>query len=285
MTNIHVVAREWGGDQILARFTRYLLQGTGWSVGAHPDRRAKVNVFMPYLVMQDDPSFQQPHMVAWFTHREEAWPAKALMWDNAERDAHLRLACSAMYVKSLAERGPAAQVTAPLERDKFVIRENVIKRGKPRVGFSGYVYKTGRKGEKMVAQLVAEHPEWDIVASGKGWPCACGEYTWHDVQRFYQSLDVYVCSATVEGLPMPPLEALACGVKTVIPWHVGLLDEIPTAQGIVRYERGDYAQMERAIEVALDTTANAQELRDTTAGYSVAAWVADFEGAIDAMAW
>jgi glycosyltransferase involved in cell wall biosynthesis len=84
---------------------------------------------------------------------------------------------------------------------------------------------------------------------------------------------------------MPPLEALACGVKTVIPWHVGLLDEIPTAQGIVRYERGDYAQMERAIEVALDTTANAQELRDTTAGYSVAAWVADFEGAIDAMAW
>jgi glycosyltransferase involved in cell wall biosynthesis len=137
----------------------------------------------------------------------------------------------------------------------------------------------------MVAKLVAEHPEWDIVASGKGWPCQCGEYTWHDVQRFYQSLDVYVCSATVEGLPMPPLEALSCGVKTVIPWYVGLLDEIFPVEGVVRYERGDYGQMERAIQIALDTDANAQELRDITAGYSPAAFAADFEGAINAMDW
>lgn len=285
MTNVHIVAREWDGDQILARFTKHLINGTGWSVGTHPDRRARVNVYMPYLVMEDDPDFHQAYQVAWFTHREEAWPAKALMWDNAANDAHLRLACSAMYVKSLEAHGPAAQVTAPLERDKFVIRESVIKRGKPRVGFSGYVYKTGRKGESMVKRLVAEHPEWDIVASGKGWPCHCGEYTWHDVQGFYQSLDVYVCSAVVEGLPMPPLEALACGCKTVIPWHVGLLDEIPSAAGLVRYERGDYSQMAQAIEIALDTDADPQELRETTAGYSPAAWAADFEEAANALAW
>jgi glycosyltransferase involved in cell wall biosynthesis len=281
---VHIVAIEWDTDQILARFVRYLIAGTGWSVGTKPDPRASVNLFMPYLCWTQYPDFQQGHLAAWFTHRETAWPAKALMWDNAERDADLRLACAKMYVERLAKHGPAAHVRAPLERDKFTPRVNITGHGKPRVGFSGYVYKTGRKGEAMVKRLVAEHPEWDVCASGKGWPCKCGEYAWHDVQHFYQSLDVYVCSATVEGLPMPPLEALACGIKTVIPWHVGLLDEIPAVPGVVRYERGDYAQLERAVQEALDTTANPHELRDTTAGYSPAAWASDFEEAVNAMA-
>ncbi|MFA5054059.1 MAG: glycosyltransferase [Parcubacteria group bacterium] len=284
--NAHIVAIEWDTDQILARFVRYLIAGTGWSVSTKPDPRADVNVFMPYLCWAQYPEFQQGHNVAWFTHREEAWPAKALMWDNAERDASLRLACAKLYVDELAKHGPAAQVTAPLERDKFTIMpDRGIRKARPRVGFSGYVYKTGRKGEGMVKRLVDERPKWQIIASGKGWPCECGEWTWHTVQRFYQSLDVYVCSATVEGLPMPPLEALACGCKVVIPSGVGLLDEIPTAPGIVRYTRGDYGQMLQAIEIALDTDADPDELRETTASYSPERFATDFQEAIHAMAW
>ena len=90
------------------------------------------------------------------------------------------------------------------------------------------------------------------VASGSGWPVNIVNSTLKGLPQFYNSLDVYVCTALIEGIPMPPLEALACGIPVVIPRDVGMLDELPDMLGIYRYDRGDYEQLLAAVLNAIN---------------------------------
>ena len=71
---------------------------------------------------------------------------------------------------------------------------------------------------------------------------------------------------------MPVLEALACGVRVVIPQHVGILDELPDAPGIHRYVRGNAASLVKALEAAISQPFDREALRAATAPYSVEAF-------------
>jgi len=121
---------------------------------------------------------------------------------------------------------------------------------------------------------VAQRGDYAWLASGRGWPVKTKRYTWQDMPAFYQALDVLVVTATVEGVPMPPLEALACGVSVVVPRGVGLLDELPDVAGIHRYERGDAADLVRAFDEAMVMRGDVDRkaLRDVTEPYTVEAW-------------
>jgi len=80
---------------------------------------------------------------------------------------------------------------------------------------------------------------------------------------------------------MPALEALACGVKVVIP-DVGILSEIPEVDGLYRYERGDVAAMAEAVERAVfSDPVDRQALRNAVAAYSVENWCADHRRAFE----
>ena len=127
----------------------------------------------------------------------------------------------------------------------------------------------------LLDSKVAARCDWR--ASGRGWPVATRRYTWEQMPGFYQGLDVLVVPSRVEGIPMPPLEALACGVSVVIPRGVGLLDELPDLPGIERYERGDLGDLLEALERAAfpDTRPDPEALRAVTEPYSVENWVAD----------
>lgn len=81
---------------------------------------------------------------------------------------------------------------------------------------------------------------------------------------------------------MPPLEALACGVKVVIPRGVGLLDELPQTAGIVRYEVGDYDSMLAAVREALALRVVRKSLREAVAAYTPTAWVQSHVEAFEA---
>ena len=150
----------------------------------------------------------------------------------------------------------------------------------PVIGVSGYTYANGRKGEglikKAMASPIGKRCAWR--ASGRGWPIEdMRAYSWADMPGFYQSLDVLLCPSLVEGIPMPPLEALACGARVVIPRGVGLLDELPDVPGIYRYERGDVRTMLQALERAAfpDERIEPEQLRAVTEPYSVEAWCED----------
>jgi hypothetical protein len=88
-----------------------------------------------------------------------------------------------------------------------------------------------------------------------------------------------VCPSLFEANPMPPLEALACGVKVVIPKGVGLLDELPDLPGIYRYKCGNAKAMIKATEkAAFSGEVDREALRKVILdNYTVNHWAEDHQ--------
>jgi hypothetical protein len=210
-------------------------------------------------------------------------PDKAAMWSHFASQVDLRTVSTRLYAAELGEFGETALVTPPLDRDKFSPAHR-NSHSKPVVGVAGYVYpRSGRKGEEMVARLAGDPMSagMELTAAGHGWPVPTRTWPWGELEEFYRQLDVFLCASTIEGPGYPPLEALACGVKTVVPRSVGVFDELPKARGLVRYERGNYDDMCRALRDALAVEADPEELRATTERFTLDAWLAGHERAFD----
>ena len=246
---VHIVCIEHRSDQILARLIRHLLEIPGYTAGKRPDPKADINYFFPYLLRNDFIAFNATPTAAWFTHRDTAHSQrKADKWIQAARTVDLRLTVAQMYHDDLSQYGTTELTVPPVELDKFVPIDRP-KNSIPVVGVSGHVYKGGRKGEELVKRLAASElgKRIKLVASGKGWPVPTRNYAWKDMQKFYQSLDVYLCTASIEGIPMPPLEALACRIPVLVPLDVGLLNDVLLPHPASRYETGNYEHMEKEL--------------------------------------
>jgi glycosyltransferase involved in cell wall biosynthesis len=277
---VNVLCRNPEDDRVIPRFGRYLQDALGWELTARPDPAADVYYLSGYFewgVMRSE--MPDRPTAAYFTHREEEPPgnAKARLFDQLVAQLDLRIVTAAMYARLVCGHGPTAQIPPPVERERFTIPTDSGKlSGKSALtaGFSGYTYGNGRKGERLAAQLVNVYPDVTWCASGRGWPVPTRRYSWDEMPGFYQGLDVLVVTADVEGVPMPPLEALACGVSVVVPTGVGLLDELPGVCGIHRYKRGDVGDLVRAFGQALKARPNVdrEQLRAVTRPYSVAGW-------------
>ena len=286
MVKVQIICRNYEEDRVVPRMARALRQVMGWPIGPSPDTTAGINYLLGYFEAPKAANWPNTLTAAYLTHREEEPPnnAKARLFDDVARRVDLRVVTCRQYYDLVAGFGPTMRARAPLERDKFVIVPKG-RRSKAVVGYSGYTYGNGRKGEDLakavLASPLAERCEFE--ASGRGWPVHTKKYRWEEMAGFYQSLDVLVCTSLVEGIPMPPLEALACGVSVVIPRGVGMLDELPECAGIHRYERGNAEDLLRALAEALAVyhDADREELRAATDGHSLEAWVEDHKTAFD----
>jgi hypothetical protein len=281
---VHIICQNYADDRVLPRHARALAQRLGWSLGAEASPGAQITYLFSY--------FEAKRLKPWpskvaanFTHREEEPPnnAKSRAFDATAARVQLRTAWAQMYVDQLVKHGPTDKVSPALEREFFT--PGVKNPGRVVCGFSGYTYANHRKGEDLVKGIITSEiggqVEWR--ASGRGWPVATKMYAWAEMPEFYRSLDVLVIPSRVEGIPMPPLEALCCGVSVVIPAHVGLLDELPAIPGIYRYERGDLATLLRALEQAVEERGQVamEQLREATAQWSVEQWCADHANAFE----
>jgi hypothetical protein len=277
--DISILCRNADDDRVIPRMSRYLRDALGWTIDAGTRRSASAVYLSGYFEAQKARPWPDVPTAAYFTHREEEPPdnAKARLFDTIAAKVGLRIATCRKYAEVLRAYGPTIQAPPPVERDRFT----PVRRDTPRhpvVGLSGYTYANGRKGEGLITQLLAT-PEAATCAwraSGRGWPVPTKRYAWEDMPAFYQGLDLLVCTSLVEGVPMPPLEALACGVPVVIPRDVGLLDELPEVTGITRYTRGDADSLRAALAQALDSLpwADPEALRAVTEPYTVSAWCA-----------
>jgi hypothetical protein len=284
VANVHIICRDWQSDRIIPRLANLLHQGTGWGIGPKIDPKASANLAFPYLeAPQVIPSGTR--LVAEFSHYETTVPAKAREWERISKLSDLRLTWASQYRDLLLNDGPAALVTPPLDRDAFdlAIQPSITPDGTAlRLGVSGWVYKGGRKGERLVKVLSNEGIE--MVATGAGWPCRMLDYSWGRMHEFYWSLDGYVCTSLIEGIPYPPLEALACGIPVIVPIGVGLLDDLPDMPGIERYQAGDGPSLLSAAHRLSRTLRSGQidrlALRATTERFTLAAWIGDHEQAI-----
>lgn len=270
---VHIVASDWQSDSILARLARTLVDATGWTINERPNPKADLNYFFPYLDLKGE---CKTPIAAWFTHRDIGRESKLRTWDSAARRADLRLTCARQYADSLNQFGLTALVTPPLDRTLFDIELDHITHTDKKVGVAGYVYPGGRKGEQFVKRLVMDFPKVNFAASGRGWPVSTRNYEFSELPFFYRSLDVLICTSTIEGIGYPPLEALACGIPVVIPRHVGVFDDLPETDGIYYYVAGDYESLSLALDSALQSQAiDRNALRGATARFTAEAWVND----------
>ena len=218
MNDAHIVISDWQSDWVCARMARYLSEGTGWSIGPHVEPGAEWNIFFPYLEYAGHETDCHTRKAGFMTHKETTRPSKARLWDDIGATLDLRISMARMYVDELAQHGPTVHIPCPVELDLFALKEDA-RHNPPRIGVAGRVYPGGRKGENLVARLAHEIGQrWTLTASGKGWPVSdCHDRPWADMPRFYQSLDVYLCTAIIEGGPRGVFEALACGTPVVVP--------------------------------------------------------------------
>lgn len=286
---VNVLCRNMNDDRVIPRFSRYLRDHLGWNLTARPDPAAEVYYLSGYFewpVMRRDLAGRP--MAAYFTHIETQPPgnAKAKLFHSVAEQVDLRIATAAMYVAPLAQCGPTAQLRPPVERHRFTPPSRGPGEGRLVAGFSGYTYGNGRKGEALAKVLlgskIGRAIEWR--ASGRGWPVPTRKYNWSDMPGFYQSLDILVVTSMVEGIPMPPLEMLACGGSIVIPRGVGLLDELPDVSGLHRYQCGDTSSAVRALEEAtkMRPEVDQEALRSVTEPYTVYGWSEGHQQAFEA---
>lgn len=287
---VNVLSRNPNEDRVIPRFARYLRDLLGWTLTARPTPGADVFYLSGYFengLIRSTPGAAKKPVAAYFTHLEEqpANNAKARLFHQVAEAVDLRIVTCKIYADLLAPYGPTVQIPPAVERDRFVIPAS---RGKPGsrplvAGFSGFTYTNGRKGEKLANLLVRAHQDIPWRAAGRGWPVPTQNYPWHALPAFYQSLDILVCTATVEGVPMPPLEALACGVSVVIPRGVGLLDELGEAVGVHRYEKGNPEDLARAFDEACQSRKDVEPraLRGLTEPYTVEAWCLGHQAAFE----
>ncbi len=280
---VHIVCQNHKDDRVIPRMARTLAERLGWGLGAAVDPRADVVYLLAYFEAQRLRPWPSVPVAAYFTHREEEpkGNAKARLYDRVAAQVQLRVAMCRLYADPLEAYGPTVVPPLPVERERFTVAPGPLPRGergrRPVVGLSGYTYANHRKGEDLVkgllASTAAQRCEWR--ASGQGWPVPTRMYSWAEMPSFYQSLDVLVCPSRVEGGPMPVLEALACGVRVVVPKGVGIIDELPEVEGIHRYERGDLASLLEAFEAAAfpQAPADREELTAAVAGHSVEAFM------------
>lgn len=281
---VHIISPDPHGDRILDRLARTLAEGTGWSLSNQPDTTADINYFIIYIdYAQRFSDWRRTTIAAYFSHYEADTPYKRFWWESAAPLVDIKTTMARQYAEMLP--GNVHMVTPPVDIDRFVIDDHRTS-PHPLIGVSGFVDRSGRKGEKLVARLAAEMDgKAEIVASGDGWPARIINRSLDGLNHFYNSIDAYLCASTVEGVPMPPLEALSCGVPIIIPRGVGMLDDLPDMRGIYRYEAGNYDAMQAATNKALAERKRIKRdaLRAVvTETYTPAAWCNSHVAAFDA---
>lgn len=284
---VHIVVSDQKSDWIIARLARHLVHYNGWTVGRRPSPTAKANLYFPYIDAKFHTNPKGTKSVAFVTHREGA--TKGRIWNRLMPGFDLRVCMAKRYAKELESLGPTVHVPVCVELDKFT-PHLPIDRSLPRIGVGGTVYRSGRKGEDLALKLKRYNSHrWVMKASGKkmgeskDWPIPTKHYLWAQMEKFYRSLSVFVCTSLIEGGPVTVLEALACGRPVVIPEGVGFEAELPRASGIYRYEAGNYAAMVKAIERALRCKASPEKLRGYVEDRTPERWARGWRTAVEGL--
>lgn len=184
-----------------------------------PRRRADLTYYMPAYVFTR-PTDVDP-AIGLFTHPT---PARLDAYTPRYRG---HVAMNQRVAAALRARGA----------DPVVIRPGASAPARPLTfGVCGRVYATGRKGEALVAQMVAAG--YTVRAWGRGWPCPIVSDDLAQLPAFYAAIDYLVVTSLEEGGPMPVVDALAYGVPVIAP-DVGWCWELPC----LHFERGEWASL------------------------------------------
>ncbi len=177
-----------------------------------------------------DETQPKPHG-AFFTHIE---PKYHKLFDEVAGKVNYAV-CSNRIIKDYLEKARVPKVEIiPHGHDERVKRDITF-------GVVGRVYPSGRKGEELVYKMLKKC--YNVVSMGDGWPCE--KYCdWENAKDFYKKIDYLVVTSTIEGGPVPLLDAIAAGVSVIAPIGVGHCDEYPC----IRYRKGDWESLNKVLD-------------------------------------
>lgn len=107
-------------------------------------------------------------------------------------------------------------------------------------GVAGSVKRDGRKGEALIQKML--EAGYHVVGWGKGWPCPIASDAYADLPAFYESLDYYVVTSTMEGGCTPIIECMAMGIPVIAP-RIGFAIVRP----VLEYEKGSWESLHRVL--------------------------------------
>ncbi|MET3814695.1 glycosyltransferase [Pantoea sp. UYEF8] len=221
--------------------------------GLDEDANAKIQYYMTYGCRKERVS---PIEIALFTHKEEV-PSAAAKFDAVAAAVDFCVAQSLKTESIIRETGLSnIQTISPgVDLDKY---SPVV-----RIGVVGRTYHTGRKGEKLVAQVM-DLPGIEWHFTGEGWPGPAKFIPDEELPAFYRSLDYILVPALIEGGPMCVLEALASGCKIIAP-SVGWVPQFPH----IEFKVGDAEDLRRVLMLVVEEK---MALRRTVESYTWQAW-------------
>ncbi|MEO1147900.1 MAG: glycosyltransferase [Cyanobacteria bacterium J06638_22] len=228
--DVHIALADSGW--ILEKLASQIAVGTaGITYGLGPRPGAAIQYYMNYSARRARVS---PVEIAFFTHAEEDQDARARFFEVAHGVD--RCVCMSQLYADLLRNDEIANIDIIVPGVDFEMF-----RPKLQLGVVGRTYKTGRKGEDVVRQLMdLDFVDWHFT--GDGWPLPGSHPTESKLPDFYRSMDYIVVPSLYEGGPMCVLEALACGTPVIAP-PVGWVKDYPH----IEYPIGDVASLRQLL--------------------------------------
>lgn len=223
------------------------------SYSTEVDPSVELQYYMTYGCRQSRVS---PLEIALFTHKENV-PSAAAKFDAVASEVDFCIAQSLNTENIVRNVGISKVKTispgVDLERYSPIVR----------IGVVGRTYHTGRKGEKLVEQVM-DIPGIEWHFTGEGWPGTAQFIVEDELPAFYRSLDYILVPALIEGGPMCVLEALASGCE-VIASPVGWVPQFPH----IEFKLGDVNDLRRVLIQLVEKKA---VLRKSVENYTWQSW-------------
>lgn len=224
---------------IVGRIVDELAARNNWGVGPF-DPRVDVNFFVTYYAATHarlHTRFDRTFTAGWFTHPEGP------NFFSIARQLDVRLCQASKY---------ATQI------DGFVVAPGVdpIFRPRLRLGVVGRTYKSGRKGEALLAEI---RKEGFVDLLTPKCPNASQKAYLECLRDFYTSIDALLVPSLVEGGPVPAAEATACGIPIIAPRGLGNIHALEP----LYYEQGDVASLRKTLTDFYETMNRRSKLVET----------------------
>lgn len=217
------------------------------------DTESYIQYYMTYGIYKKNIS---PIEIGYFTHIENDEYTKKKFFDVASLMTHC-VCHSKFYENELIKKGIKDVTTISPGVDLNLFKPKL------KIGVVGRTYPSGRKGEKIIQQLMAlDWIEWNFT--GEGWPNPALNLSSNELASFYRHMDYILVSSLYEGGPMCVPEALASGTEVIAP-PIGWVCEFPH----IEYKTGDVDSLRNILTNLYQKKIN---LRNSVLSYTWDSW-------------
>jgi len=214
-----------------------ILKGSDIFVENEP--KADFNYYFPYLNFEPNDNknntCDNKNNTCLFTHYEEI-SEKDIKNTVKKATKFISIAKQTDYLISISKQTQTI-LKLKANKDSTVINFGTDKKKDIVFGVCGRVYKSGRKNEHFVKELI--RLKFNVISWGDdNWGCPNFSNDYKDIDEFYKKIDYLIVTSSNEGGCVPVLEALALGVPVIAP-NVGWCWEYPCYQ----YEKNNFLSL------------------------------------------